>query len=124
MRINLTPIFMLTGFFVACGGTGDNFSDGGEGGGGFGGSPGMDGSSGGDDVHSSGPDASLDTGGGKDSPISTCSATCTSNAECASSCGTASTYCCDVPTGACYPTSLATCPSGVVDSGGPDTAPY
>jgi hypothetical protein len=125
MRINLTPIMMLTGFFVACGGTGDNFSDGGgEGGGGFGGSPTMDASSGGDDVISTIPDSSLDTGGGKDSPVSTCSATCTSNSECQSACGTSSTYCCDIPTGACYPTSLATCPSGVADSGGPDTAPY
>jgi hypothetical protein len=116
MRINLTPILMLTGFFVACGGTGDNFSDGGEGGGGFGGSPTMDGSSGGDDVISPGPDtgldASLDTGGGKDSPTTTC----TTNAECGAS------NCCDIPTGACYPFS-GTCPVGVVDSGS-DTAPY
>ena len=114
MRINLTPILMLTGFFVACGGTGDNFSDGGEGGGGFGGSPTMDGSSGGDDVViPPGTDASTDTGG-KDSPAPTM---CTTNAECGAS------NCCDVPTGACYPFS-GTCPSGIVDSGGPDTAPY
>lgn len=117
MRINLTSILVLTGFFVACGGTGENFSEAGAESSGFGGSGGANGSTQGG---SSGYDASYDTNPpdtGKDT-MSGCSATCTSNSECQSACGSTSTYCCDIPTGACYPTSLSTCPSPIPDSGG------
>jgi hypothetical protein len=121
MRINLTSIFILTGFFVACGGTGDNFADGGDEGG-FGG--GQDAPQTGDEAvpSSDGQSPFGDTGPLKDVSTDTttgsCSSTCTSDAFCASACGTTSTYCCDIATGACYPTSLAMCPASTTDGGG------
>src|SRR5271156_6543196 len=118
MRINLTPILILSVVFLACGGTGDNFGDAGEGGGsgGFGGSPGMDGASY-DDVFQSGDTVGPIDGstGGGDTSTGSCSSTCTSDSFCQSACGTTSTYCCDIPTGACYPVSSSTCPVSVSD---------
>ena len=72
-----------------------------------------------------GPDGPSDTGAdvikkdadgapgdtGTDTSTGTCSSICTSNSFCQSACGTTSTYCCDLPTGACYPTSLSMCPT-------------
>jgi hypothetical protein len=114
---------ILAGVFIACGG-GNNFSSG----------------DGGDEFSSTGPgeDATMSSGGGdafqsidnyvppkmgKDSsPGDTgtggmCSMTCTTDSFCAGACPTTSTYCCDVPTGACYPTSLSTCPPADSGSG-------
>jgi hypothetical protein len=53
-------------------------------------------------------DAAVDTG--TDTSMGSCSSVCTSNSFCQSVCGTTETYCCDLPTGACYATSLSKCP--------------
>src|SRR5271155_1852440 len=131
MRINLSSVLILTAVFVACGGTGDNFGDGGdEGGGGFGGSDGGGGAGGSGGQNGSFFDGSTgeDVVSKMDGTVSKedageCSMTCKTNAFCAKACGTTSTYCCDVPTGACYPTSASTCPKEV-DASGPDSMPY
>jgi hypothetical protein len=134
MRINLSSVLILTAVFVACGGTGDNFGDGGdEGGGGFGGSDGAGGSFGAGGAGgtngtffdgSTGEDVFTKTDGTvPKEDAGECSMTCKTNSFCQSACGSSSTYCCDVPTGACYPTSASTCPKEV-DASTDSTMPY
>jgi hypothetical protein len=53
---------------------------------------------------------------------SVCSATCKTNTDCAIECGTSPMYCCDIPTGVCFPPSTGVCIMPI-DSG-PDTNPY
>jgi hypothetical protein len=82
------------------------------------------------DAGAGGSDASVnrDAGGRTDSGgavvtdggARVCMANCQTNFDCASTCPTSQTYCCDVPTGTCYASASATCVSPV-DAGGGTT---
>jgi len=126
MRLNLTPLLVLTAVFVACGGTGDNFGDGGDEGYV---APQNDASTGDEyasyDNYQPNTDtgSGSDTGGGMDTGGG-CSIPCTSDTMCQSACGGTVTYCCDVPTSTCYSPTSGTCPAPVKDAGGGDSSMY
>ena len=86
------------------------------------------------DAGTSGTDASVnrdagrtDSGGAvvSDGGARVCMANCQTNFDCASTCPTSQTYCCDVPTGTCYASASATCVAPVDAGGGTDSGlPY
>ena len=68
------------------------------------------------------PDGGTSDGGAPDTATSeagSCFGVCTSDSFCQSACGPmpGSEYCCDLPTGACYPTSGPSCPTSTLDGG-------
>jgi hypothetical protein len=86
------------------------------------------------DAGASGTDASVNRDAGRtdgggavvaDSGVRVCMANCQTNFDCASTCPTSQTYCCDVPTGTCYASASATCVAPVDAGGGTDSGlPY
>jgi hypothetical protein len=72
-------------------------------------------------------DAGRDSGGAvvADSGARVCMGNCQTNFDCASTCPTSQTYCCDVPTGTCYASASATCVAPVDAGGATDSGlPY
>jgi hypothetical protein len=61
-----------------------------------------------------------DSGGG----ARVCMPNCQTNFDCASSCPTTQTYCCDVPTGTCYASASSTCVAPVDAGGAEGGLPY
>jgi len=85
--------------------------------GGSAGSPPMDASRGDDVMSREDVEVPPVDAGTRDGTILECTMPCTSDSECQAACGPSPTYCCDLPTGACYVTVFPMCPSPVVDSG-------
>ena len=76
--------------------------------------------------HLGGPVADTGPIGQPDTPVSTCATSCTTDAECQSTCPAApagSANCCDTATSACFQSVMATCPGSnpTHDGGGHDT---